>query len=80
MSYEAMLRELGLFGEEAEGRPPCSLPLPQRRLRQRGHQSLFSSDGIQENGLELCQRRFRLGVGEKFLHGDGGQAPNGLPR
>lgn len=33
MSYEETLRELGLFGEEAEGRPPCSLQLPQRRLR-----------------------------------------------
>ncbi|GAB0176476.1 hypothetical protein GRJ2_000112800 [Grus japonensis] len=32
-SYEEWLRELGLFSlEEAEGRPYCSLQLPQRRL------------------------------------------------
>jgi len=32
-SYEEKLRELGLFSlEEAEGRPYCSLQLPERRL------------------------------------------------
>jgi len=32
-SEEEWLRELGLFGEEeAEGRPYCSLQLPERRL------------------------------------------------
>jgi len=31
--YEERLRELGLFSlEEAEGRPSCSLQLPERRL------------------------------------------------
>jgi len=32
-SYEEWLRELGLFSmEESEGRPYCSLQLPERRL------------------------------------------------
>jgi len=36
-SYEEWLRELGLFRlEEDEGRPCCSLPFPDRMLRQGG--------------------------------------------
>jgi len=32
--YEEQLRELGLFSlEESEGRPYCSLQLPERRLQ-----------------------------------------------
>jgi len=45
-SYEERLRELGWFKsgeEEAEGRPYCSVQLPERRLERGGHWSLLPS-------------------------------------
>jgi len=43
-SLEEWLRKLGLFSlEEAEGRPYCSLQVPERRLYRGGCRSLLPS-------------------------------------
>lgn len=82
-SCEERLRELGVFSlEEAQGRPHCSLQLPERKLWGAGV-GLFSQvtcDRTGGNGLKLCQGRFGLEMRRHFFSGRAVRHWGGLPR
>ena len=66
---EHKLRELGLFSlEEAQGRPYCTLQLPERMIQQSWGWPLLlgNTDRMSGNGIKLQQRRFRLDVRKNF--------------
>jgi len=62
-SYEEQMRELGSFSlKEAQGTLYHNLQLPERRFWLGGDQPLLprNSNRLIQNGLSLCQRRFRV--------------------
>ena len=69
-SYGKQLWELGLFSlEKVQGRPYCSLQLPERRLWRGEGQPLLpcNSDGKRGNALKLHQGRFSLDIKKDFF-------------
>ena len=71
--------------EEAQGKPCCSLQLPERRLWQGGCQSLFpgNTDRTRGNDFKFCQERFRLDIwknlfSEKMVLGQADQGGGGV--
>lgn len=66
MSYEELLREMGLFSLEERGKPHGSLRLPGGCGEVGLVRSHASSGRTRGNGLKLRQRRFSLDIRNFF--------------
>ena len=68
--------------DEAQGRPYCSLELPERRLWQGGDQPLLprNSGRMRDNGFKLHKERIRWFIRKHFFSGRVVKRWHSLPR